>query len=120
LLFSVFLLWRGHHEPGGGFVGGLVAAIAGVLIALSEGVESARRFLRFAPHRLVAVGLAISAGAGLIAPLSGRPFLTGLWLQAAGSDAIALGTPLLFDLGVYLTVMGVVLSMLLTLIEDTR
>lgn len=120
LLFSLFLLWRGHHEPGGGFVGGLVAATAFVLIALAEGPEVARRVLRFPPHRLVPLGLAISAGAGVLALLRGQPFLTGLWLKAGGPEGLALGTPLLFDLGVYLTVLGVVLSILLALIEETR
>jgi len=120
LLFSLFLLWRGHHEPGGGFVGGLVAATAFVLIALAEGPEVSRRALRFPPNRLVPVGLAISAGAGVLALLCGQPFLTGLWLKAEGPDGLALGTPLLFDLGVYLTVLGVVLSILLALIEETR
>jgi multisubunit Na+/H+ antiporter MnhB subunit len=115
LLFAVFLLWRGHHEPGGGFVGGLVAATAFVLIALAEGPDAARDALRVRPSRLVPIGLATSLGAGLLALVAGRPFLTGLW---AGPGGVALGTPLLFDLGVFLTVMGVVLSILLALMED--
>ena len=113
LLFSLFLLWRGHHEPGGGFAGGLVAATAFVLIALAEAVDVARRVLRLPPPRIVALGLAIGVGAGLGAILAGRPFLTGLWPEDGG-----LGSPLLFDLGVYLTVVGVVLSVLLALIEE--
>ena len=120
LLFSVFLLWRGHHEPGGGFVGGLVAATAFVLIALAEGPGAARRVLRFSPHRLVPLGLAVSAATGVVALFLGKPFLTGLWLSPEGSTALALGTPLLFDFGVYLTVMGVVLSILLAVIEETQ
>ena len=116
LLFSFFLLWRGHHEPGGGFVGGLVAATAFVLIALAEGPAVARRVLRVAPSRLVPLGLATSAGAGALALVAGRPFLTGLW----GGEASSLGTPLLFDLGVYLAVLGVVLSILLALMEDAE
>ena len=113
LLFSVFLVWRGHHEPGGGFVGGLVAATAFVLIGLSDGPNAARGVLRVHPTRLVPLGLATSVVSGVVAMALGRPFLTGLW-----SEALGLGTPLLFDLGVYLTVMGVVLSILLTLMEE--
>ena len=120
LLFSLFLLWRGHHEPGGGFVGGLVAATAFVLIALAEGPGHARKVLRMPPTLLVPVGLATSAGAGALALLQGRPFLTGLWSKSGGAEGLSLGTPLLFDLGVYLTVMGVVLSILVALMEETR
>lgn len=120
LLFSVFLLWRGHHEPGGGFVGGLVAATAFVLIGLAEGPAVARDVLRVRPSLLVPVGLASSVVAGVPALLSGRPFLTGLWSKLGGSASLELGTPLLFDLGVYLTVTGVVLSILLALMEETE
>ena len=120
LLFSLFLLWRGHHEPGGGFVGGLVAATAFVLIGLAEGPAAARNVLRVRPTLLVAVGLATGAGAGVVALLWGLPFLTGLWSKSGGADFFALGTPLLFDVGVFLTVMGVVLTILLALMEETR
>jgi multisubunit Na+/H+ antiporter MnhB subunit len=117
LLFSAFLLWRGHHEPGGGFVGGLVAATAFVLIALAEGTGEARRALAVAPTRLLALGLATSMVSGLAALAVGRPFLTGLWSKGEGA-ALALGTPLAFDVGVYLTVLGVVTATLLSLMED--
>jgi len=120
LLFSLFLLWRGHHEPGGGFVGGLVAATAFVLVALSDGPDAARRALRIAPLRLVPIGLTTAAGAGALALVMGRPLLTGLWIGAGDAEKPVLGTPLLFDLGVYLTVMGVVLTILLALVEETR
>jgi len=117
LLFSVFLLWRGHHEPGGGFVGGLVAATAFILVALAESPAEARRTLRVAPTRLLTLGLAVSAAAGLAALGAARPFLTGLWSKG-DPGSLALGTPLLFDIGVYLTVLGVVTAMLLSLMED--
>jgi multicomponent Na+:H+ antiporter subunit B len=120
LLFSVFLLWRGHHEPGGGFVGGLVAATAFVLIGLAEGPATARDVLRVHPSRLVPIGLAISLAAGLPALVQGRPFLTGLWSKSGGIAVLEVGTPLLFDVGVYVTVMGVVLAILLALMEETR
>jgi multisubunit Na+/H+ antiporter MnhB subunit len=120
LLFSCFLLWRGHHEPGGGFVGGLVAATAFVLIALAEGPAAARRTLRVRPTRLVPAGLAISVAAGAAALLQGRPLLTGLWSKSGDPGGLALGTPLLFDLGVYVTVMGVTLAILLALMEETE
>lgn len=120
LLFSVFLLWRGHHEPGGGFVGGLVAATAFVLIGLAEGPAAARHVLRVRPSLLVPLGLATSVSAGIPALFQGRAFLTGLWSKSGGVAVLELGTPLLFDLGVYLVVVGVVLSILLALMEETQ
>ncbi len=107
LLVSVYLLWRGHNEPGGGFVGGLTAAAAFILVAMAEGWRVARRALGVDARLLALIGLAIAAVAGLLAGPLGLPFLTGLWWKEAG---LPLGTPLLFDIGVYLAVMGSVLT----------
>ena len=60
LLFAVFLLLRGHNEPGGGFVGGLVAAAAFALYVIAFGVERARRALLVQPMTLLGVGLCSS------------------------------------------------------------
>ncbi|MDJ0788640.1 MAG: Na+/H+ antiporter subunit B [Myxococcota bacterium] len=113
LLFSVFLLWRGHHEPGGGFAGGLVAATAFVLVAFSEGPAAARRSLPISTWTLIPIGLGLSSVSALLPLLQGLPPLTGLWLPGD-----KLGTPLLFDAGVYATVLGVVASVLLALMEE--
>lgn len=113
-LIALVLLWRGHNLPGGGFIGGLVAACAAVLLALAFGVDRARAVLHLPPLALLAIGLAVAAGAGLIGLLQGQAFLAGQWIFPAG---LALGTPLLFDLGVFLTVLGAVLHMLFRLLE---
>lgn len=120
LLYSVFLLVAGHNEPGGGFAGGLVAAAAFALHAIAHDVESARRSLRVDPRTLVGVGLATAAASGGIGLAAGRPFLTGLWwdLPLPGGDTIALGTPLVFDAGVYLLVVGMALLMIFPLAEE--
>ena len=79
LLFSLFLLLRGHNEPGGGFAGGLVAASAFVLLSIASGVEVARRALRFDPRSLVGGGLLVMLLSGLVGPLwYGDPYLTAL------------------------------------------
>ena len=113
-LVSLMLLWRGHNLPGGGFIGGLVAATAAVLLALAFGVNRARAVLRMPPAIILALGLACAAGAGVIGLLQGQPFLTGGWVFPGG---LPLGTPLLFDVGVFLTVVGAVLHMLFRLLE---
>lgn len=117
LLFSVFVLLRGHNEPGGGFVGGLVAATAFALYAIAYGVESARQLLQISSRRLIGIGLLIAAGSGLIGLAWGDPFMTAHWDTREIPVVGKLGTPLLFDIGVYLVVIGVVLTIIFALIE---
>ena len=121
LLFSLFLLLRGHNEPGGGFAGGLVAAAAFVLLSVSSGVKVARGALPVDPRSLIGVGLLTMIASGVIAPLLyGEPYLTShWWALPVGDYEIAVGTPLLFDLGVYLGVAGTVLLIVFSLEEDT-
>ncbi len=115
LIFSIYLLLRGHNEPGGGFVGGLVAASAVALVAMANGARAARRALLVEPRVLIIAGLVTAVVAGLLAAFAGEPFLTGLWQVIAG---LPLGTPLLFDVGVYLTVFGSVAMLILALEGD--
>lgn len=117
LLFSLFLLMRGHQEPGGGFVGGLVAAAALTLYCVAFGVRAARRLLRADPRTLIGGGLVVALGSAALALLVARPFMTGLWLESSVAG-IAVGTPVIFDIGVYLVVLGTVLTMIFTLAEQ--
>jgi multicomponent Na+:H+ antiporter subunit B len=118
LLFSLFLLLRGHNEPGGGFVGGLVVAAAFALYTLAHGEKEGRRMLRVAPLQLVATGLLIALTSGLLPLLAGLPFLTALWSSVPAPVIGHAGTPLLFDLGVYLLVAGMSLLIIFTLMEE--
>lgn len=117
LLFSVFLLLRGHNEPGGGFVGGLVVAAAFALYALAEGVETARTALRVNTQTIIAAGLLVAGISAVLPLLAGLPALTGLWLENEVPIVGKVGTPLLFDVGVYLTVAGVTLRIILNMAE---
>lgn len=120
LMFSVFLLFEGHHEPGGGFVGGLMAAAPLALCALAYGVPTTEKILPFRAHQLIGTGLILAGLSGTFSLLLGRPFLTSLWgaIHWPGGGKTDLGTPLLFDFGVYLTVIGVVLMIVLNLAEE--
>lgn len=120
VLFSVFLLYRGHNEPGGGFAGGLMAGAALSLYALAVNVPSARQVARVSPQAMIGVGLLMALGSGLSALLVQRPFLTGLWtdIPSAGMAETHIGSPLLFDVGVYLTVFGVALMVVFSLLEE--
>ena len=120
LLFSIFLLLRGHYEPGGGFVGGLVAAAAFALNVIAFGVPRTREILRLDPRVLIGSGVLLAAISGMIAWLSGKPFLTAVWLGQPWPILGKVGTPLLFDLGVYFVVLGVVLKIIFVLAEETE
>jgi multicomponent Na+:H+ antiporter subunit A len=115
LLFAVFLLLRGHNEPGGGFIAGLVAASAFALYLIAYGVERARRALVVTPINILGTGLLVAVLSGVPAVLQGQPFLTAQWMMGA----VPLGTPLLFDFGVFLVVAAVVLMMLFGLAEES-
>ncbi len=120
LLFSIFLLLRGHDEPGGGFIGGLVGALAFTLYVFSHEVEKARRLLRVDPRALLGWGLFIATASGLPALFLGQGFLTAQWwdLQLPLLGEFKLSTPLIFDIGVYMVVVGTVMAIVLTLAEE--
>lgn len=122
LLFgaSVWILLRGHNQPGGGFVGGLLAAAAFALKVVGSGVTAARRALRVDPHWLLGAGLLAALTSGLPSLASGLPFLTGRWFAVPlpWSSSWEAGTVLWFDIGVYLVVLGAVVLIVFTLAEE--
>jgi multicomponent Na+:H+ antiporter subunit A len=115
LAFSLFLLARGHNEPGGGFVGGLVAASAVALYLIAYGAERARQLLWIKPMTLLAAGLSIALLSAMPALVRGQSFMTAQWAV----EPVHIGTPVLFDLGVFLVVSGVVLMMIFSLAEES-
>ncbi len=118
IVFSVFLLLRGHNLPGGGFAGGLVASCAFVLQALTFGVASAKKLLIFDPRTIIAAGLLVALLSGLPGMMDGLPFLTGIWDKTPLPVVGKLGTPLLFDVGVYIVVGGICCLIVFSLGEE--
>ncbi len=118
VLFSVYVLLRGHNAPGGGFIGGLIAASAFAIQGIAAGVASVRRAVYFHPMAIAATGLLLSSAAGVLSIFFHVPFMTALWVfpNFFGTE-IALSTPLLFDVGVYLVVTGAITSIALALEE---
>ncbi|MEM8679228.1 MAG: Na+/H+ antiporter subunit B [Planctomycetota bacterium] len=116
-LFAVFLLLRGHNDPGGGFAGGLVAAAAFALFAMTFGVRAARRLQGGSPRVYLATGLSLAVAAGLIGLCAGDPFLTSVWASIRLPAIGKLGTPLLFDIGVCLVVIGMATMIIYELAE---
>ncbi len=118
LLFAVFLLLRGHNQPGGGFVGGLVVSATFILYSIAFGVDAARRALLVRPSTLLGVGPLVALVSGLPGLVAGQPFMTATWTSVTtGRTVLHLGTPLVFDVGVFLAVIGVVLTIVFTLAE---
>lgn len=117
LMFSIFLLLRGHYEPGGGFIGGLIAATGFALYTFSSGVAGARRALRIRPLLLIAIGLAVATLSVVPSLVVGDQFMTGHWFAGVVPVFGKIGTPLMFDVGVYLTVIGVCLSIIFDLAD---
>lgn len=115
LVFALYLLLRGHSLPGGGFVAGLVAAAAAILADYAYGRKALLAVVPIEPRSIVMIGIAAALSAGLGAAFAGVPFLTGLWAFPGG---VPLGTPLLFDLGVFLVVVGSVVTLVTTLEEE--
>lgn len=119
LVASLVVLLRGHNEPGGGFIGGLLAVTASVLWAVACGADAAvQRLPLRSPMRLAAFGLLLALVAGLPAWALGQAYLTHLWVTVPlGFATLPLSTVLLFDLGVYLCVWGALAGYALALLH---
>jgi multicomponent K+:H+ antiporter subunit A len=117
LLVSIHLFLRGHNAPGGGFIAGLVTAVALILQSMASGIVWTRQQWRIRYHPLIAWGVLIAVATGAGSLLFGHPFLTSAFghFQLPLIGEIELATAMLFDLGVYLAVVGVVMLILATL-----
>jgi len=120
-LYSIFVLLRGHNEPGGGFIGGLIAASGLAIYGVARGVSPVRRALRFHPMAIAGFGLLLGALAGVISVFASVPYMTGLWIfPVILGVELKLSTTLIFDIGVYLVVVGTITSIALALEEGSR
>lgn len=117
LLFSIFILLRGHYLPGGGFVGGLIASIAYVLHSFANGLEKTKEIIKFHPGFLMPIGLSVALLSGFAPLINDLPFMTGLWFEDPIPVIGSVGSALFFDIGVYLVVVGVVLTIIFTISE---
>ncbi|MEX2514215.1 MAG: Na+/H+ antiporter subunit B [Cyclobacteriaceae bacterium] len=117
LLFSIFILLRGHYLPGGGFVGGLIASIAFVIHSFANGLDKTKTIVKFHPGFLMPVGLMLALVSGVLPLFFGEPYMTGLWVEDPLPVIGKVGTALFFDTGVYLVVIGVTLTIIFTISE---
>ena len=118
VLFSVDIFFRGHNLPGGGFIAALIAATGFILHLMSFGVHETVKRYRINSFALIGSGLLASFTAAVLPLLIGHQFFEGLWLPFEIPLLGTLGTPTLFDLGVYLLVVGIVLKIAFNLFEE--
>ncbi|MCC2649925.1 MAG: monovalent cation/H+ antiporter subunit [Microvirga sp.] len=118
---AVFLLLRGHDQPGGGFIAGITLAIAFILQYMAHGTEWVEARLRILPIRWMGFGLILACGTGAAAWLFSRPFLTSYFSYADVPlvGRIPLASALLFDLGVFALVVGATVLMLIALAHQS-
>jgi multicomponent Na+:H+ antiporter subunit B len=116
LAVSLFFLLRGHDLPGGGFIGGLAAAASFIILGLSTGPAAVAEALKVPPSRFMGLGILVAVLSGVPGLLFKGSFMKGVWWEidlAAGP--IKIGTPLIFDIGIYLIVLGMTTSIYLSL-----
>lgn len=119
LVFSVYICLRGHNEPGGGFIGGLIAASSIAILGMASGAQSARQALRVDPLAIAGFGVFIAGLSGLASLLTGNAFMTSIWFYLTlGNTDVALSSPMVFDIGVYFVVFGTIAAIALALEDD--
>ena len=119
LVFALYLLVRGHNNPGGGFIAAIIASTGFVFYAIIFGTKKVEKLLQLSTHQWMGIGLLLALISALLPLFFSQEIQTGLWLPADFPilGSLHLGTPLLFDTGVFLTVSGVILTIILSIME---
>ena len=126
LIFAVYIYFKGHQSPGGGFVAGLVAAVALIVHRMSYGSDSLRKMLPFSERYFIAIGLTLALGTGFGAFMQGLPFFTSahgylhLPTTIQQSYDFEWASVMAFDLGVFMVVTGVVVGMIDVLTKEIQ
>ena len=122
IVVGIYIFLRGHNEPGGGFVAGLVIAIALLMQYMASGFAWTQERKRIEYHTMIGLGVVIAGLTGAGAWLAGKPFLTSAftYVHLPPIEEFELATAMLFDLGVFLTVLGAVMLMLYSLSRIAR
>ena len=123
LLFAAYMALKGHNLPGGGFIGGLIAAVSLVLYRMSHGRAAMARIMPIHPRVIVAVGLAIAALTSILPLLWGKPLLYSVVIDIPlpySADDLHIPSAFFFDLGVLLVVVGIAVGMIVRLGEEIQ
>ncbi len=108
-IFAIYLFLKGHNQPGGGFIAGIASAISMVLLSMTLGIDRIKKLMYFDSVTIAAVGLIMAYTTGLAPHFFGHFFLYHKMFHITVPllGGLHIGTPLFFDLGVYLVVLGV-------------
>jgi len=122
LIFAIILLIRGHNYPGGGFIGGLLAGLSIVYKVYAFDFYTAKKDLLLQPLQYLALGLTTILVSTLPSLIKGLDFMTGIWWEFGFPDffELKIGTPFIFDIGVFFSVVGVVLLFIFSLNTEDR
>ena len=116
MAMAIAFLYRGHNDPGGGFIGGLLFTAALILKILAIGAEEFEKHLWMKPKNFLMTGLIMAFAAGIMPLFVGKAFLQSLWFPTFSLPILGdvhIGSPLLFDLGVFMVVIGFVLTVII-------
>ncbi|MDD4227181.1 MAG: MnhB domain-containing protein [Mariniphaga sp.] len=122
LIFAVLALFRGHNYPGGGFIGGLMAGLALLYDSFAFQAFQVKERLGSKPERYIAGGLAAVLLSFLPSVVGGKELMTGMWISIPlpVGEPFKLGTPFLFDTGVFFIVIGVTLVFVFSLTQKDK
>jgi multicomponent Na+:H+ antiporter subunit B len=121
-IVSIYLLLRGHNFPGGGFIGGLMTGMSFILLGLVRGWPELQRELPLPPLRIASFGVLLAIVSGCFPMLAGQPFLTQHNFHFSRVPLLGelhIGTPLLFDIGVFFLVSGITVKLVIVLARST-
>lgn len=121
LIFAAYTALKGHNEPGGGFIGGLMAAVAFLLFRMANGRKALVKLMPFHPRSLVALGLGIALATAIAPLFFGKPLLTSLVIDELSiglGQSIHFASAVFFDTGVLMVVVGVSVGMIQRLNEE--
>ena len=120
LIFSVFILLRGHSYPGGGFIAGLMAGSSFILDGINTDISEIQYRIPLKPRLIIAIGLLCTLISGIPGLIVSNSWLKGLWLDfhLPLTGSLKIGTPLLFDVGIYFVVTGILVMIMLSVVEE--
>jgi multicomponent Na+:H+ antiporter subunit B len=120
VIFSIIILLRGHNYPGGGFIGGLLAGLSIAYKGFAFTPELAKEQIKIKPDSFIGVGLLFIVGSFLPSFFMNTGFMNGIWvtIPLPFTEGIKLGSPFIFDIGVFFTVIGVTLLFLFSLTRE--
>ncbi|GAB3651973.1 Na+/H+ antiporter subunit B [Echinicola sediminis] len=110
MVFALYMFFRGHNQPGGGFIAGLISVVPLMIHAIAFSPEKTVAVYKLKPFFLATIGLLLAVFSGMFSLMRGQPFLAAQWPDFEVKILSKIGTPILFDLGVFLVVAGFALK----------